>query len=83
MFKRADGGCLHLQADDSLKGMELLIQKLQNLLCPGDSSISDLLQVEQVYLRPAESEQALHKLDRANVELANALQRLVQVRRSA
>ena len=59
--------------------MELLLQQLQQLLCPDDSSIADLLESEQIYLRPAASEEALHDLDRANVQLAHDLQQLIQV----
>ncbi len=65
--------------DDSLKGLEALAQRLQTMLCPKGSSVPDLLEQDQIRLRPPESEEVMQELDRANVKLATALQSLMQV----
>ncbi|KAK9836426.1 hypothetical protein WJX74_000223 [Apatococcus lobatus] len=63
---------------DSLKGMQALLRKLQKLLLPDGVQLLELLEQEQVSLRPAESEEAMQQLDKANVKLANELQQLMQ-----
>lgn len=63
--------------------MQTLSQKLQKLLLPDGKQLSELLEQEEVCLQPAESEEAMQQLDKANVKLANALQKVMQVRHRA
>ena len=69
---------MEVQEHDSLSGLLGLSQLLQHLLSP-EISLAELLKQEEICLRPSEAEDAMQQLDKANVKVANALQRLIQV----
>ena len=69
-----------MQADDNLKGLQILARKLERLVCPEGTDVSGLLEQEQICLRPPGCEAAMQQLDKTNVSLAHALQKLMQAR---
>ena len=62
-----------------MTGMQAVSQKLLQLLLPDGRQLAELLSQEEISLCSAASEDAMQQLDKANVKLAAALQKLMQV----